>query len=70
MQRCSVCNGRMVQSELGPKCMNNACVGSQLTAPDPDVVTCRCGAAMAYSGEDSWGQPNFVCMYCGATQKR
>lgn len=66
MQRCSVCNGRTIQVEDRYKCMNSKCAGSLLAA-GPEGVICRCGEPMSYQGEDSWGQPNFVCIHCGAT---
>lgn len=70
MSRCSICNGRMVTAETGPKCMNNSCEGSKV-APQPqnDEPMCRCGEKMTYSGEDNWGMRNFLCIFCGATQR-
>ena len=48
--------------------MNSACAGSKLEAREEGVI-CRCGEIMSYQGEDSWGQPNYTCIHCGATQR-
>ncbi len=68
MQRCSVCNGRTLQVEEGYKCMSSACAGSKMKE-EVEGVICRCGEQMSAQGEDSWGQPIFVCIYCGALKR-
>lgn len=65
MERCAVCNGRTIMVENRYKCMNSQCAGSRLEAEREGVI-CRCGEAMSYQGEDSWGQPNYTCIHCGA----
>lgn len=69
MSRCPVCNGRTVSAPEGVKCMNAACEGSHLEAKDEHAVVCRCGETMSHQGEDSWGQPFYVCIRCGATKR-
>lgn len=68
MQRCSVCNGRTILSENGYKCMNSQCEGAVL-APPVEGVICRCGEPMSHQGEDSWGQPIYLCLTCKATKR-
>jgi hypothetical protein len=68
MQRCPVCNGRTIMVGEEYKCLNGQCTGSQLAAPQEGII-CRCGEPMSYQGEDSWGQPNYTCIYCGATKR-
>jgi hypothetical protein len=68
VQRCAVCNGRTIMVGDEYKCMNGQCSGSQLEAP-PVGIFCRCGEAMSYQGEDSWGQPNYHCIHCGAIKR-
>jgi tRNA(Ile2) C34 agmatinyltransferase TiaS len=70
MQRCPVCNGRTILAEAGYKCMNSSCEGSRLEPQaEQDEPICRCGEKMTYSGEDSWGMRNFLCIHCGATKR-
>jgi hypothetical protein len=68
MQRCPVCQGRTLMVGSQYKCMQSSCTGSQLEI-STDAITCRCGKPMSYQGEDSWGQPNYTCIYCGATKR-
>lgn len=68
MQRCPVCNGRTIMVDDNYKCMNSACAGSVLLEK-PEGEVCRCGEIMSYQGEDSWGQPNYTCIHCGATKR-
>lgn len=68
MQRCSVCNGRTLMVDDRYKCMNAQCQGSTL-AEVREGVFCRCGEAMSYQGEDSWGQPNYMCLYCKTVKR-
>jgi hypothetical protein len=68
MQRCSVCNGRTIMVEDRYKCMSSQCKGNTLEEV-PEGVYCRCGALMSYQGEDSWGQPNYTCLTCGAIKR-
>lgn len=69
MERCPVCNGRTMMAQEGVKCMNSSCEGSKLEVPEEGIVTCRCGERMIYTGEDSWGQPNYMCMKCKAIKR-
>jgi hypothetical protein len=48
--------------------MNSSCKGSEV-AEKTEGIECRCGEMMSYQGEDSWGQPNYTCIYCGATKR-
>ncbi|MEM0950663.1 MAG: hypothetical protein AAGI66_00795 [Cyanobacteria bacterium P01_H01_bin.74] len=68
MQRCTVCNGRTIMVGDRYKCMKSACEGSQLSEESTEMK-CRCGETMSYQGEDSWGQPNYTCIYCGASKR-
>lgn len=68
MQRCPVCDGRTISAPEGVKCMNSSCDGSVLAVQEEGVF-CRCGEKMSAQGEDSWGQPFFVCIQCGATKR-
>lgn len=68
MQRCSVCNGRMMQTSEGERCMNDRCEGSKVTAQKEGVI-CKCGQPMHYRGLNLWGEPNYTCSACGAVQK-
>lgn len=68
MERCSVCNGRTIMVDERYKCLNSQCAGSQLTEKSDEII-CRCGEPMSYQGEDSWGQPNYTCIHCGATKR-
>lgn len=68
MQRCHVCNGRTIMVAESYKCMNSTCEGSVLVEKQEGEV-CRCGEMMSYQGEDSWGQPNYSCIHCGATKR-
>ncbi len=68
MQRCPVCNGRTIQGESGYRCMNSSCAGATPQAQQEGMI-CRCGEVMSYQGEDSWGQPNYLCLSCRATKR-
>ena len=68
MSRCPVCDGRMVKTEHGKKCMNPNCEGATIQK-EKEVVRCRCGEAMVYTGENHLGQPTYVCQACRATTK-
>lgn len=71
MERCSVCNGRMMQSLEGHKCMNARCEGAAaMQNDDGERVVCnQCGDPMSYRGLNSWGEPNYACSACGTTTK-
>ncbi len=69
MQKCPVCNGRVVITATGTKCMNSSCEGAKEAQPEDNSVKCRCGEPMHYKGLNSWGEPNYVCMACGSTTK-
>ena len=68
MQRCTVCNGRTIQVGDEYRCMKSSCTGSELAAKREGIF-CRCGEKMSYQGEDSWGQPNYTCIHCGAIKR-
>lgn len=68
MERCTVCNGRTIQVGDDYRCMKSSCTGSTI-AEKPVGIFCRCGEKMSYQGEDSWGQPNYTCIHCGAVKR-
>ena len=63
MQRCPVCNGRTLMVDESYRCMLSSCEGSRPVAVLQGIY-CRCGEPMSYQGEDSWGQPNYICIHC------
>lgn len=70
MDRCSICNGRVILAPEGPRCMNPRCEGAKGLQKDAEGVSCqKCGEQMHYRGMDSWGQPSYACSACGTNVK-
>ncbi len=68
MQQCEVCGGRVMQTSEGHRCMNSQCEGSKENKQE-GVICRQCGEPMHYRGLNSWGEPNYSCLECGATVK-
>ncbi len=69
MDRCTLCNGRILKTETGTRCMNPQCENAKGIAANKDTVQCHCGENMVYRGLNSWGEPEYVCTACGAMSK-
>jgi hypothetical protein len=62
---CDVCGGRVMKTEAGKRCLNDACAGSAEGAVSQEIL-CRCGNAMAYTGLNQLGEPVYRCSVCGS----
>ena len=65
---CDVCGGRVMKTETGKRCLNDACAGSAEGAVSQEIL-CRCGATMAYSGLNQLGETLYRCSGCGTSTK-
>lgn len=69
MERCHLCNGRIIHAPEGIRCMNPRCEGSKGIQAVGGGVTCSCGEPMQYTGLNLYGEPNYSCPACGVKQK-
>ena len=65
---CDVCGGRVMKTETGKRCLNDACAGSAGGSAEQGVA-CRCGGTMAYTGLNQLGEPVYRCPACGSGTK-
>ncbi|MBX2860296.1 MAG: hypothetical protein KTR14_03615 [Vampirovibrio sp.] len=66
--KCTYCGGRCLKSEEGYKCLNSQCEGSKTIMGGESGVT-HCGQTMSYTGMNSYGEPVYNCVECGASAK-
>ena len=68
MQRCPVCQGRTIKTELGYRCMKADCEGTAQMSARPGIE-CSCGEMMEYGHLNSYGDTVYYCTTCGAKNR-
>lgn len=64
MERCSLCNGRIIQAEEGVRCMNSACANATVKSKDDGYFCQSCGTAMSFKRYNPYGDPVYYCTPC------
>ncbi len=66
---CPVCNGRIVKTSTGKRCLKAECKGNEeLAAEGGKGLAMCCGKTMLYTGLNQLGEPVYKCHECGRTQ--
>lgn len=66
---CPVCNGRIVKTSTGKRCLKPDCEGTKvLEAEGGTGLAMCCRKTMTYTGLNQLGEPVYKCGECGRTQ--
>jgi hypothetical protein len=64
MERCSLCNGRLMQTDLGNRCLNDNCENSKIEKKQ-GVLCQECHETLIFRRNTAYGDRISFCPSCG-----